>query len=157
MRLIILILIMLIATPAWGAQAVLIAEGTHVEGRNNIGDIQSIHDDDTFLKSDGYANNYILQIPGMTVEELRAELEKKRPQKRRNKKGEQEWLDGVVWRKLKNRPEYSFTFKELNTTERTSLESGITSKASKLNIIRNNLEDKIHLDTDNATSIGTIE
>jgi hypothetical protein len=102
------------------AQIVVIAAGTYREGLNNIGDVVSIHDDNVALTGSGYDAFKIIQVDGVTAEELQKKFGALQPEQATAFRTGQNagiwgltrpeekhvWNDNGVWKELATMPKY---------------------------------------------------
>jgi hypothetical protein len=117
------------------ASIVCIAEGTYREGLNNIGDIVSIHDGDVALTGSAYDAFKIIQVDGVTAEELQTKFGSLQPEQATAFKADTEagiwglkrpeekqvWNDGGVWKELATRPKYGINLSMVDAKATTDL------------------------------------
>jgi len=124
------------------AKIVKIAEGTYRPGSNNIGDVVAIHDDNVELGS-AYDTFEIVNIEGVTAEEVREELQKTAINiMETNIDGRsifQYEKDGKIF-EVDKRPQYAFNLAELKQADVLN-----NSKDEKLIILNNTKSSNIEL------------
>jgi len=143
------------------AKIVCIDTGTTRQGTADIGDVVSIHEDDVELGS-GYDNFKIIDIPGVSTQEVREKIENNFPEVRLAfKKGNELSFDTDVlqistekvwrhpisgkWMKVKNM-KYPISLSTLTDNEVINLRGNLLSKQDKMNILskrKNNLTGRI--------------
>jgi len=146
------------------AKIVCIAEGTVRPGINAIGDVVSIHDDNVDLAGTSYTTFGIVEMPGLTAEQVRESLKTLMPEEAMAYKTaavanewslaepeeQRVWKDGEnLWRFLEDRPKYPITLADVTEAAKISLADYTLSAAARLLTIESQAKAKILLDEKN--------
>ena len=150
------------------ARVVVIDEAT-ATAKQEVGDIVSIYEDGAELSGPGYEGFKILDIPGISADELKVVLDKKRPERsmayyvstggkwtfdRPQIQEKMVWKDpsSGKWHFLEEEPKFELTIKDLASSDIEALSSKEVSVSEKQYIL-DKVANKIFLQEENLVEV----
>jgi len=118
------------------ARIVTVGTNQVIEGKQDLGDIVSVHGDGTPL-GDGYAESVIIEAPKISVKKIMASLNALLPETRhvllpKEDRKRLDWKDSDgKWYEVKKRPKFNWSLASLGVSDMLDLTSAISSDEDK--------------------------